>query len=243
MLGEMPGSGALLIGDKGTIFSPDDYGEQFFVKLNGEKKYHAFHEKPGRGGDSAGHSTQSIQGRQRSSAASGMDCGHQGEQAGGRAIRALPSARQLTEIMLLGCVSLRVGKKIEWDGPNMRATQLPGGRPVHQTRTTARPGHCHSDRCQGHGFGPAKLISMKCKTCDGEMIQKSRIRLAMVGIVMLASWRSHLSSLTFGCPPSFWHSPEPISWCGRLSAGDVGVATAKSSISFNPTLSPPNSAD
>ena len=26
----------------------------------------------------------------------------------------------LTEIMLLGCVAMRVGKKLEWDGPNMR---------------------------------------------------------------------------------------------------------------------------
>ena len=27
---------------------------------------------------------------------------------------------KLTEIMLLGCVSLRTGKKLEWDGPNMQ---------------------------------------------------------------------------------------------------------------------------
>jgi len=27
--------------------------------------------------------------------------------------------------MLLGCVALRSGKKIEWDGPNMRATKCP----------------------------------------------------------------------------------------------------------------------
>ena len=27
--------------------------------------------------------------------------------------------------MLLGCVSLRAGKKIEWDGPNMVATNAP----------------------------------------------------------------------------------------------------------------------
>ena len=32
---------------------------------------------------------------------------------------------QLTEIMLLGCVALRAGQKIEWDGPNMRATNCP----------------------------------------------------------------------------------------------------------------------
>ena len=27
--------------------------------------------------------------------------------------------------MLLGCVSLRVGQKLEWDGPNMRALNCP----------------------------------------------------------------------------------------------------------------------
>jgi hypothetical protein len=32
---------------------------------------------------------------------------------------------QLVEIMLLGCVSLRVGKKLEWDGPNMVAKNCP----------------------------------------------------------------------------------------------------------------------
>jgi hypothetical protein len=36
---------------------------------------------------------------------------------------------QLTEIMLLGCVALRVGQKIEWDGPKMRATNCPTAAP------------------------------------------------------------------------------------------------------------------
>src|SRR6476660_2664550 len=34
-------------------------------------------------------------------------------------------AAYLTEIILLGCVALRTGKKLEWDGPNMRATNAP----------------------------------------------------------------------------------------------------------------------
>jgi len=34
-------------------------------------------------------------------------------------------AAYLTEIMLLGCVAMRVGKKIEWDGPKMKATNAP----------------------------------------------------------------------------------------------------------------------
>jgi len=34
-------------------------------------------------------------------------------------------AAYLTEIMLLGCVAIRTGKKLEWDGPNMRAKNAP----------------------------------------------------------------------------------------------------------------------
>jgi hypothetical protein len=34
-------------------------------------------------------------------------------------------AAYLTEIILLGCVALRVGRKIEWDGPNMIARNAP----------------------------------------------------------------------------------------------------------------------
>jgi hypothetical protein len=36
---------------------------------------------------------------------------------------------QLTEIMLLGCVSIRTRKKILWDGPNMVATNAPEAAP------------------------------------------------------------------------------------------------------------------
>src|SRR5437763_14175280 len=35
---KVPGSGCLLIGDKGQLFSPDDYGAQFFVRLKDEKE-------------------------------------------------------------------------------------------------------------------------------------------------------------------------------------------------------------
>ena len=36
-------------------------------------------------------------------------------------------AAYLTEIILLGCIALRVGegKRMEWDGPNMKSTNLP----------------------------------------------------------------------------------------------------------------------
>ena len=47
LLGEVPNSACLIIGDKGKIFSPDDYGEQFFVKLNDDKKFVHYKKHPG----------------------------------------------------------------------------------------------------------------------------------------------------------------------------------------------------
>src|SRR6478736_5149344 len=38
MTGSVPGSGCVLIGDKGKIFSPDDYGARFFLQMKGEKE-------------------------------------------------------------------------------------------------------------------------------------------------------------------------------------------------------------
>jgi len=132
MLGEIPSSGCLLIGDKGTIFSPDDYGEQFFVKLTGEKRYMHFRKHPAValipqsiprnafGGSNDERKHVSNDDRQHLEWIAAIKAGKPEMCYSRFAIGA-----QLTEIMLLGCVALRVGKKIEWDGPNMRATNCP----------------------------------------------------------------------------------------------------------------------
>jgi len=124
MLGEIPGSGALLIGDRGTIFSPDDYGENFFVKLNGEKKFKHFKKCP-----DVALIPQTIP---RNLFTGDNDKRHHLEWIAAikenkpeMCYSRFAIGAQLTEIMLLGCVSLRVGQKIEWDGPNMRATNCP----------------------------------------------------------------------------------------------------------------------
>ncbi len=128
MLGEIPGSGALLIGDKGKIFSPDDYGEQFFVKLNDEKKFTHYKKHP-----AIELIAQTIP---RNTFKGDTDLKHHLEWL--NAIKEnqpklcysrFEIGAQLTEIMLLGCVSLRVGKKIEWDGPNMTALNCPEAAP------------------------------------------------------------------------------------------------------------------
>jgi hypothetical protein len=122
--GEVPGSGCLLIGDKGVIFSPDDYGTEFFIKLTDDKKFTYYKKHP-----AAMAIPQSIP---RNSFKGDDDFRHHQEWI--RAIKdnnpeqcysRFAIGAELVEIMLLGCVSLRAGKKIEWDGPNMVATNAP----------------------------------------------------------------------------------------------------------------------
>lgn len=124
MLGEIPGSGALLLGDKGTIFSPDDYGEQFFVKLNGEKKFTHFKKSPAVAAIPEVIPRNPFKGdndyRQHQEWIAAIKAGKPEDCYSRFAIGA-----SLTEIMLLGCVALRVGQKIEWDGLAMRATNSP----------------------------------------------------------------------------------------------------------------------
>jgi predicted dehydrogenase len=137
LLGEIPGSGCLLIGDKGTIFSPDDYGEQFFIKLKDDKKF-VFYKKHAE----LDAIPQSIP---RNEFKGDTDLRHHLEW-----INAIKQGKpelcfsrfditaQLTEIMLLGCVAIRSGQKLEWDGPAMRATNAPDA--VRYVKRENRPG-------------------------------------------------------------------------------------------------------
>ena len=124
MLGEVPNSACLLIGDKGKIFSPDDYGETFFLRLNDDKKYSHYKKHEGITAIPESIPRNAFKG----------DNDHRQHLEWIAAIKEgkpemcyskFSIGAQLTEIMLLGCVSLRAGQKIEWDGPNMRATNCP----------------------------------------------------------------------------------------------------------------------
>jgi len=104
---KLPGSGCLLIGDKGHIFSPDDYGAQFY--LLPEKQFVDFKGPDQTIARSPGHYKEWLDA-----------C-----KGGKPAFSNFDIAAYLTEIILLGCVALRAGKKIEWDGPKMRSTNAP----------------------------------------------------------------------------------------------------------------------
>ncbi|HXR07404.1 MAG TPA: Gfo/Idh/MocA family oxidoreductase [Candidatus Acidoferrum sp.] len=113
----LPEAGALLVGDKGMLFSPDDYGTESYIMLKGEKEYtrmemHAATKAVPRSlPRSPGHKEEWIRMMRGGPAAySNFDI-----------------AAYLTEIILLGCVALRVGpgKKMEWDGPKMMSPSHP----------------------------------------------------------------------------------------------------------------------
>jgi predicted dehydrogenase len=115
--GELPASGCLVIGEKGKLFAGDDYGARFQVILKDEKEY-----TPSDKHEACIAVPQTIP----------RSPGHDQEwfammKGGPAAYSNFDIAAYLTEIILLGCVALRsgVGHKLEWDGPNMRATNAP----------------------------------------------------------------------------------------------------------------------
>jgi hypothetical protein len=135
--GEVPNSACLIIGDQGQIFSPDDYGEQFFVKLNDDQKFIHFKKHPAvaaipewiprnsfKGSNDQRHHLEWIQAIKENKPES--------------CYSRFAIGGQLTEIMLLGCVALRCGKTIQWDGPNMCAPNAPEAAPFIKREN--RPG-------------------------------------------------------------------------------------------------------
>jgi len=122
MMGSVPGSGCILVGDDGKIFSPDDYGANFFIKHKSDKEY-----VPSKNSDAVKAVPQTIP---RNAFTGDTDKRHHlewiaGCKGGPTPYSNFDIAAYLTEIILLGCVALRTGKKLEWDGPNMRAKNAP----------------------------------------------------------------------------------------------------------------------
>jgi len=121
---ELPGSGALIIGDKGKLFSPDDYGAKFLVAMKGQDSYTA--------GDQSDACKAVPQTIPRTDESVGLTERHMREwfvmmRDGTPAYSNFDIAAYLAEVILLGCVALRCGegKRMEWDGPNMKSPNLP----------------------------------------------------------------------------------------------------------------------
>jgi predicted dehydrogenase len=119
---KMPIAGCLVIGDKGQLYSPDDYGTRFFIKLNDEKElisgnnHPAVKEVP----VTIPRNPHKGEADRRQHLEWIAAC-----KGGPTPYSNFDVAAYLTEIILLGSVALRVGRKLEWDGPGMKATNAP----------------------------------------------------------------------------------------------------------------------
>jgi len=106
-LDRVPISGCIVVGDKGKLFSPDDYGARF--RLFPEESF-----KDYKGPDetlprSPGHYKEWLDAIR-----------------GGRpAMSNFEYAARLTEMILLGNLALRAGKKLEWDTASLKITNWP----------------------------------------------------------------------------------------------------------------------
>ncbi len=113
MYGEKPSnSGLLLVGDKGILFSPNDYGASF--KLLPVANFEGF-KKPEPYLPRLGGSNDDSQKKEWIAACKG----------GPAAFSNFDFAGVLTEAMLLGNIAIRAGKPIEWDGPTMKLVNAP----------------------------------------------------------------------------------------------------------------------
>jgi hypothetical protein len=101
-------SGSFLVGDKGVLFSPDDYGaDSYIVTPDGVERLTGDPEKLPRNG-------KGDQGQKDEWVKAILE---------GKPELALSNfdyAGMLTETVLLGNVAIRTGKKIDWDGPNLK---------------------------------------------------------------------------------------------------------------------------
>ncbi len=108
-----PGSGSLLVGAKGILYSPNDYGAEYV--LLPKKDFAGFKPPqptlPRNGRHDLGMKEEwvrAIMENKPEIAYSNFDF-----------------AGLLTETILLGNVAMRAGKKLEWDGENMKFTNAP----------------------------------------------------------------------------------------------------------------------
>jgi hypothetical protein len=125
-LGKISNSGCIMIGENGMIFSPDDGDQNLrtFIKLKGDTEMIGLDKHPANKGIAQSIPRNAFKGspdeRQHKEWLQACKDGKHDVPYSNFDI-----AAYLTEIILLGCVALRVGKKLEWDGPGMKATNAP----------------------------------------------------------------------------------------------------------------------
>jgi len=110
---ELPGSGCLVVGSEGTLYSPDNYGTRLELTMN----------------DGSEPPPMPAQSLPRSP-------GHHAEWLrairgeGPRPMSHFGHAGPFTEAVLVGDLALRLGRSIQWDAENLRAVDVPSAEPL-----------------------------------------------------------------------------------------------------------------
>lgn len=108
-----PGSGLLLVGDKGTLYSPNDYGAQYV--LLPEQDFKGFQPpKPTLPRHDDGNRDRAMKAEWFAAM-----------KGGPKPLSNFDYAGLLTEFILLGNVAIRTGKPLEWDGAAGQVTNCP----------------------------------------------------------------------------------------------------------------------
>jgi predicted dehydrogenase len=108
------GSGSLIVGTKGSLYSPDDYGAQYVLLPKENFKDYKKPEKSIPRNEHPGNPDQKQMRELVAAIEGGPDATANFDYAG-----------RLTETILLGNVALRAGQAIDWDAKNMKVTNLP----------------------------------------------------------------------------------------------------------------------
>ncbi|MBI3463249.1 MAG: gfo/Idh/MocA family oxidoreductase, partial [Planctomycetes bacterium] len=109
------GSGCLIVGEKGKLYSPDDYGKKYELIGDITEPTVEFRQPAGEG------SSDSVHFKEFANAIRG----------GEPTMSNFPDyAGPLTETVLLGNLAVWSGKKVEWDAKNMKATNAPELEPI-----------------------------------------------------------------------------------------------------------------
>jgi predicted dehydrogenase len=109
-----PDSGSLMVGEKGTVYSPDDYGARFV--LLPKKDFEGF---------KAPEAKMPLHKNDRQNDLHQKKDWVEAIKGGPPAPANFEYAGLLTEMLLLGNVAIRTGKKLEWDGEKMQCTNCP----------------------------------------------------------------------------------------------------------------------
>lgn len=102
----MKGSGCVIIGEKASMYSPDDYGGRYFIYPEVEKPAVEFPRSPG-------HFDEFTNAIKDSSAPQPMS-------------NFANYSSRLTETILLGNLSVWANERVEWDAKNLKVTNISG---------------------------------------------------------------------------------------------------------------------